>query len=367
LIRLSSLEQEHVRRVVQLLASPCDLPTIDQWRSSVNRTLGELLHADSAGFILPIAGGPVVYSDEHSQESLTRYPELLPPPLPNGKSVFAHVIDCGVATLSDAYGGCKEVYLRSAYYNEYSGANGAHDTLSALISLGGADPRSMAGLQFWHATPGGRRFGEREESVLRLVFPVLRAGVEAQVRWSRHRADLLEALDGLGQATLVCDASGRAVHQTPALADALAAEPEHDVVCAAMHEVAVGLGAFGDTRSAASLEPVSPAILHLRTRFAEYRITASLYRSPLAGTPTHVLVALERTSLVLRSATELHAQYGLTPSEIRVATLLVTGMSSAEIARGMCLSIHTVRRHTERILRKTDTPSKTALAAILLR
>ena len=332
----------------------------------MNRCLRDLLHADSAGFILPGVAGPVVYSDEHDPEELARYPDWLPPPLTNGKPVFAQVLELGVATLGEAYAGQPDVYLRSAYYNDFAGANGAHDPLAALISLGGADPRAMAGLHFWHGRPNGRKFANREAALLRLVLPALRPAVEAQLRWGQHRADLLSALDGLGQATMVCDAAGRMIHQTPALAAALNDDPEGDVLCQAMVEVAADLCTLANARLVYTDALFEPAEGKIRTTYAAYQVTGSLYRSPFSRSPALVLVALERTSLVLRTERDLREAYRLTGAEIRVAALLIRGKSSPEIASELHVSPHTVRRHTESILYKTKAKSRSELALKVL-
>ena len=366
-LTLSSDDLEHAARAVQLLSAPLDQPHVDTWRSEVNRCLRGLLHADSAGFILPNVDGPVVYSDEHDPEELARYPDWLPPPLPNGKPVFARVIELGVATLDEAYDGHAGLYLQSAYYNEYAGANGAHDPLLGMISLGGTDPRRLTGLNLWHDSPTGRRFTSRETALLRLVLPALRAGAEMQLRWGKHREDLLSALDGLGQATMVCNTRGRMIHQTPALVSALSADPEGDMLRQAMLEVAAGLCTLASAPLVYTDALFEPAEKNVRTAYAAYRVTGSLYRSPFSSSPALVLLALERTSLVPRTEQDLREAYGLTRAESHVAALLITGKSSPEIAGELHVSPHTVRRHAEQILFKTGARSRSELALKILR
>jgi DNA-binding CsgD family transcriptional regulator len=366
-VTLSNDDLAGAAAAIRLLLSPLGAADVDGWRSAVNCALRELLDADSAGFILPLIDGPLIYSDEHDPSSLARYPELLPPLLPGGKTVFAHAIERGVTTLEEAYDGRVSVYLESAYYRDYAGANGAHDTLSALIALRAPEPRGMAGIQFWHASPTGRRFGEREAMLLRLVFPALTAGVETQVRWHSHRQELLDTLDRLGHPVLACAAGGRVLHQTPALTEALAADPEGGRLRSALIELArlcgelvTQPGAFGGDA------PPAPERA-LRTDHAEYVATATFYRAPVAGVPPLVLVALVRTTTMLRTEGELRARYGLTPSEMRVAALIARGRSGTEIARALHLSPHTVRRHTERILTKTAARSRSELVSKILR
>lgn len=54
----------------------------------------------------------------------------------------------------------------------------------------------------------------------------------------------------------------------------------------------------------------------------------------------------------------------LTPREREVLDLLATGLSNRQIADRLVLSARTVEKHVERLLQKTATPSRTALAVL---
>ncbi|MBX3291708.1 MAG: helix-turn-helix transcriptional regulator [Acidobacteria bacterium] len=58
--------------------------------------------------------------------------------------------------------------------------------------------------------------------------------------------------------------------------------------------------------------------------------------------------------------------YGLTRSEARVASLIVDGMSPAEVSNELCVSENTVKTHLKRIFSKTDTKRQTELAKLVL-
>lgn len=350
-VSLSTHDLSDAARAADLLAAPLDQPSIDDWRSAVNGALKHLLNADSAGFLLPTCEGAVVYSDEHDPEALAQYPDTPPPTLRSGQSIFGRLAELKVATLSQAYGSDFDRYLGSAYYHDYAGANGAHDTLAAMVSLGGSTARTVAGLQFWHERPNGRKFGEREVTLLRLLYPSFRVGLDSELRWRRHHGELLGMLDTLGQATLVCEAGGNVLHQTPALSGALAGDPEGASVYDTMKRAASG----------------APSVLEMETGLASYRITAAPYPSPFSSERDLVLVALERTSGIMRTPDELRARYQLTPTEIKVAALLARGSSNAEIATELCISPHTGRRHTERILFKLRAKSRAEVAMRMLR
>jgi DNA-binding CsgD family transcriptional regulator len=363
-ICLSSRDLANLDRAAELLISPLDFPSVDAWRSAVNRHLSQMLAADSAGFLLPVENGLIVYSDEHDPAQLARYPDYPPPPLIDGSSPWEAVVRSGVTTLAGLYGEGYPLYQNSAYYQDYAGANGAHDTLTAGIALPGAPAPSAAIMHFWHERPDGRQFGDREITLLRLLYPSFRAGVMAQARWGSQRADLLRALEGAGQAAALYDTSGSLLHLTPAMETALALDRQGDRL-----RVALRLAALAAARSATG--EVGPEVgqdrvaRDVNTATARYTVTATLHGRSTDG-PTFVVAALTRLTPVPRRLGDLNEEYGLTPAEARVALLLGEGRSNAEIAEELFISPHTARRHTEQVLLKLDVRSRAQVAAKVL-
>lgn len=364
-ITLSSSDLDQVARAIHLLVTPLDFATVDEWRSAVNRQLKELLHADSVGFFLPVEDGLMLYSEEHDPEELARYQDYPPPPMIDGTPMWEAMVRNGVMTLAQGYGERYELYTNSVYYNEYSGANGAHDTMSMGFALGEeVDPGNMSILHFWHGSPHGRLFGERETQLLRLLLPAFHAGVESQTRWGEQRRELLDTLDRLGEAVLLTDLGGRLLHVSPALEQVIAedAEPErlrHEL-WRVIHDVRTA--AIGKPISAAA--PASPA-RDLTTATGRYRVRACLYGRRFRGHACYVVLGLERRSPVPLTPDELSATYSLTPAEIRVALLLGQGSSNREIATELFITDHTARRHTERILSKMNVRSRAEVVAKL--
>jgi DNA-binding CsgD family transcriptional regulator len=63
----------------------------------------------------------------------------------------------------------------------------------------------------------------------------------------------------------------------------------------------------------------------------------------------------------------LRARFGLTPAEIRVAVVLAEGLSYAEIAKRLSISVHTVHTHVKEIHQKLEVPTNGRAAAIIRR
>ena len=63
----------------------------------------------------------------------------------------------------------------------------------------------------------------------------------------------------------------------------------------------------------------------------------------------------------------LRARFGLTPAEIRVAVVLAEGLSYAEIAKRLAISVHTVHTHVKEIHQKLGVHTNGRAAAIIRR
>ena len=352
-----------VEDALRLLLSPLDYPRIDDWRGAVNRQLKSLLHADSAGFLLPVTDGLMMFSEEHSPEALSRYPDLVPPDRADGTPIWMQMLRSEVTTIENAYGGECERYLRSAYYNEYAGANGAHDTLCAAVSLGGTDAFSVASLQFWHDHPNRRRFGEREIALLRVLFPAFQAGAHTYARLAAHQAHLAGVLDALNDGVLLCDRHGRVLHANTALVRMLEKDPEGTRLRGTMERMARLLAERLWPGTGSSLPQVEREI---RTGAARYRFRGSYVGESALRDEQGVLVTLECLTPELPSEEALRERFGLTPAEARVALRLAEGKTNAEVSESLSIRPGTARIHTERVCQKLGVHSRAKVGPTIL-
>jgi DNA-binding CsgD family transcriptional regulator/uncharacterized protein len=321
--------------------------------------LKSLLNADSAGFHLPVAAGDEFYTDDFSTAELDSRPYEPPPPLPDGTCLVKHGSALGVSTLEGAYGAHGALYRTSDYYNEYARPMGKADTLFASTGWGDLTASSTASIQFHRQRLGSRRFAEREVTILRLLYPAFMAGVDTWRVWDRHRSDLLRVIDTAGQAAMVLDLTGRAVHLTPAMAALLNADGAGmDLEARVRAAARTFVGSRADDRL------LSPPVQQIETAAARYAMRLCTYgnetSSPL------IVAVLERLTPQTRSEEELRSAYLLTPAEARVAVLLGLGRSNAEVARILTISPHTARRHTERVFSKLGVHSRSEVASRVL-
>jgi len=80
--------------------------------------------------------------------------------------------------------------------------------------------------------------------------------------------------------------------------------------------------------------------------------------------PQVVVIVVERGSLPGNA--ELRRRFGLTPRESEVARLLADRSSNEEIAGKLGISVHTVRRHCERVLSKLAINTRNRVRTTLL-
>lgn len=342
MLHLSGADIEKLKNALRILVAPLDYATADEWRRAANRELRELLHADSAGFLLPVEDGPFVYSEEHDPAELARYPDMPPPLLGNGQTIYQRLDEIKVGSLEQVYGDeFDERYLGSEYYNDYAGANGAHDTLSAILPLA---ETGLAGVHFWHSHPTRHKFGIREVALLEIAYPALHAGVMTHLTLARQRAQLLRVVDELGQALAVYDRAGTLLHQTPHMVAILAGNPDAPLLS---HRI---------ERARTVHAPHEVTGVRMRYRVRGFRYTP-------AGSDALTAVVVEPGSPVPKTDRALHERFGLTPAESRVAREIAEGKSNQLVAETLFISIHTAKRHTERVLQKLGVKSRAAVRA----
>src|SRR5688500_8805502 len=210
----------------------------------------------------------------------------------------------------------------------------------------------------------GREFGNRGLALVRLLFPGFRSGIITHCRMMEERRVLGGVMDRLSEGMLVCDARGKVVYQSAVLASMLEVDGEGAVLLGRMHaigrEVAALLAVPELRRDDADF------IENVRTEHAWYRVRGTIVGEGVLSPAFRIIVALEQLSPTLPNEADVRERYGLTPKEARVCVLLARGMTNDEISASLCVSSHTARRPTERVLLKLQGKSRAEIAPALL-
>ena len=165
---------------------------------------------------------------------------------------------------------------------------------------------------------------------------------------------LMEAVGHLGVGALLLNAEGEVVYGNDVAEDFLR-QAEH---ASHIERYAVCLAT-----DASGLLPDSP--LHLS--LGPYRVRGQ--RLDVGG-GTHgaaIWLVPRRSEVRLPSLPSLMEQHGFTRREAEVAIHLAHGRSAREIGKRCAISLHTARRHVERVLPKLGVHSRAEVAAAILR
>ena len=203
-------------------------------------------------------------------------------------------------------------------------------------------------------------FEEREGLVYATLLPHLRRalGLHAQFRQMDTRSKGLEtSLEMYGHAVLGLDCRGRVVLCTESAAELVGQCAALGITRARLRFAKAGDGAKLQHLLAATLSGGPGGAVWLnRIGASPLRVTVCPYRGALPGT-TSALAALIFLSDSSRKspsrATSLRMLYDLTPTECRVADLLLEGLETRELAQRLSVTLETARFHVKRILTKT--------------
>jgi DNA-binding NarL/FixJ family response regulator len=90
---------------------------------------------------------------------------------------------------------------------------------------------------------------------------------------------------------------------------------------------------------------------------------AALHVSVLAAGPAEPVIAVVHPAAASSTPGRDPVFDALTPREREVAAQVAAGLSNAEIAAALCVSLSTVKDHVHRILAKTALPRRTAICS----
>jgi DNA-binding CsgD family transcriptional regulator/PAS domain-containing protein len=369
-LALSPHDQSLVAAATRALVSPLVAPSFEHWLAEVNRTLKELLWADMASFMFPLAGGEIrTVSDEYASSVLQCFMREKQPEIERRWGIRRLSLEQGTFTRRSVYGDRVAELYRSEYWNEYLLPNRAHDVLGMTTALD--TPNRVVNLYFHHERPTGRRFGARGLSLGRMLFPAFKAGVHAAHTLFQRRQRLAHLADVMSTGVALADGTGRIVHRNPALAALVQSDPYRAILeahlAAAAHECVLAL--TGNLRGAAGGQRGLPDARRLRstavTPASRYTVTASALDHEPSTYGLAVAIIVERADHASFPESALRVRYHLTPREIEVTRLLDRGSSNEEIARTLAISPATGRHHTESVLLKLGLRSRARVPHLL--
>jgi len=189
-----------------------------------------------------------------------------------------------------------------------------------------------------------------------LLEPAFSAGRKLRAELERYEIEWTLSLDAMPVALMLFDASGKLLHQNRSLHNLLTRWPD----LANCQPVAMRLAVdIAQPRRCVRYICNAPldVVKTVSLRVGQARLSAS--QSPWPHGDSVCLVSDEFSPR--------QSQFELTPREADVAALLADGLPDKQIARDLEISLHTVRRHAERVLAKTGCHNQTEAALKLRR
>lgn len=349
-VALTLHEHDALRSALAILLSPLDALDANGWRGQVGTALSELLGADRVAFQLDAPGMPLLYSEDYSQKTLDAYVG------------YYSAIDIGrqrrdelgleVWNRALLHGPDLRCFWKSEIHKDFLVPNRILDSMGLTVTLNGAANHATI---FCHREKAGTpEFGERGVAILNLLLPAFKAGVRELVRYSHQRESLGAHLDSLSVGIRICDLDGRIVHQNPAFTATLAGDPAVVKLENAVDEILQPLVSFNrERRGIASALAGRRVSLEVHTQTASYEVRGSFLGPELLGARSRIAISLQKlapnTALSDRA---LHERYRLTARELEITRRLAQGQSTKELAQSCGISLHTARRHTEKIFSK---------------
>jgi DNA-binding CsgD family transcriptional regulator len=358
-VRLSAPELADLEHANTVLLSPFAYQSSEEWRRSACLAVQVCMGADGSAFALPVPGEPMIAGEPDVVEAMHT---ILPPPdwLLNGLIVRRRRGHLDVADWNQIFD--TEVVRRTEFYNDVVRPQGLLAPIHMMAETGEADLPAIVAVMYSDEERADRN-AESRKTVLRLLYPAFRAGLDTFLEYRRRRNALRSVADDASFGMVFFTADGIAQRENLPFGKMMSLDPDRGLVRAQLGHIVHGLL----TASCARRRSVDPhhSKLELRTRVARYRITATIMENQWSHGAESVIALIEKVESEAVQARALAEEYSLTHREIEVAQLLRTGRATSQIASELGISVNTTRRHIERILLKLDVHSRTAAAARL--
>ena len=345
--RLSHREIRHLSAFIEVLTSPLAFPDSGSWRRAANAKALQLLNAERAAFML-------AWEDDNPIEQ-----EGQDPAAPTAWVEYYHQFDHQIH-LERRQRGWTVVAIHEQLERDWGiHPELRHDFLERFRLDSGVSiahdfaPNLVGWCNFYPGNEKPERFEERTAPILEVALPAFRAGLETLYRTRGLRVDFSRLLDQVSDGFLLVDRRGHIVYQNHALQRILAADPQAQLIRAALEMI------VRRVRIKPALEEVVTLLgaTDVVTPRATYEVIPTVPGPDLRQLGVELLIQVVQRTALPPSCDLLHERFGLTARETDVARCLVHGLSYKAVAQKLGLSIDTVRSHIRSIYAKLDVRS----------
>lgn len=369
---LTAQDRRHVVAAQEAMLAPLEYEDRDAWMLAVNDRLRDLVGSDHIiAFFLNESGFEYVSNDTDT-EPLRPLDDMVIGWDDDGFARFTRTED-RASFYFELFHRLRRAGGSGAYHERQ--ANVARDmkrtdhwqsmfsSIGVRFMTGLSTPLPVGEATTCVAYERGDAKGYGEEGLFRLqlLVPAYQSGIRAWRRMAGYR----HMFDSIRKALAVFGPGGRVLFRSRGLDRLLSEDPGPGALSADMERLARSVTPWRARRGRKSSVPRWSNTAEVTTGRSVYRLWASRLRAALFGVGA-VLVQVERAGSLLPPASEVQAHFGLTRREAEVALLLAEGLDNQTVAKRLSISPHTVRRHTERVLRGLGISSRAAVAMKLL-
>jgi DNA-binding CsgD family transcriptional regulator len=315
--------------------------------------------ADASAYALPVPGEAMIAGKPDVVQAMHT---ILPPPewLLNGLIVRRRRGHLDVADWNQIFD--TQVVRRTEFYNDVVRPQGLMAPIHMMAETGEADLPAIVAVMYSDEERADRN-AESRKTVLRLLYPAFRAGLDTFLEYRSRRNALRSVADSASFGMVFFTPDGIARRENAPFEQMMSLDADRSLVRAQLGHIVQGLLTASRARRG-SMDP-HHSKLELRTRVAHYRIMATMMENQWTHGAESVIALIEKVETEVVQVRALAEEFSLTHREIEVAQLIRAGRSTGQIATELGISVNTTRRHIERILLKLDVHSRTAAAARL--
>jgi DNA-binding CsgD family transcriptional regulator len=350
-VYLSTRKIAQLQAATAILLSPFSSENGDEWRRSLCAAIDSIVDSRGSMFGLALPGERLLIGKPDVVAAM----EPFMPPSGWMRDSWLNALALGHTVI-----GWRDVYeptllKKTDFYNEVVRPNRLYAPLTLTASVRGS-PLGAAVFHYFEDESEADAHADERRDLLQLLAPAFQAAVNAYVAIQRQRDAFISFGELSHVALALFDMRGDPVHQSRALEQLLALDPESSRLRAETARMAANLSAGISTKNPlAHLD--HPIKSRVTTRSAAYGLSAISFGDAF-GPRAIIGVMIEDLSPPRFDTQRLVSEYHLTKRELQTAALLRRRITAGEIASALGVSVNTARRHTEHVLSKLGVHSK---------
>jgi DNA-binding CsgD family transcriptional regulator len=266
-------------------------------------------------------------------------------------------LTCGdlVVTLDDVVqsDGCR--YHEDRMVQEFYLPSGIVDTVGLAMQWG---DRATSVIELNATRRNRSTFGDNGKHRVAVLAPAVATGLRLWIAFGQALETTGAALDLAGDGALIIDETSQLVHSNRSAMRLLTDIVDGPAIRATAERLARQLITPSNDHG--------PPTTSFSGRAGGYRLDALVVPGGTFGPSRQVLVRVGQHRHTPSPDHQRLEAAGLTKREAEVAVAIALGAAAKEIAQRLGISVHTVRRHTERVFRKLHVQTRASVASLVL-